>query len=152
MLQEASIEIDCPIDEVFRLTNDDVAEWSIIVVEDEMLEEKPGGVGTTFRMVTEDRGSRMEFEGLITRHEPPHVNAIHMKGKMFDIEAEYTFEDLSGRTRVTQVSSVTGKGLFKVFLAFFGWTMKKSSCKALENELNSLKQYCEMKSNAAAPG
>lgn len=143
MQQEASVEIDRPIDEVFRLTNDHVAEWSIVVVEDEVLDEKPEGVGTTFRSVTEDRGKRMEFEGVVTRHDPPHASSIRMTGDLFDIEAEYTFEDLSGRTRVTQWSNVSGKGFFKAFLFLFGWMMKKSSCKALENEMDSLKRFCE---------
>ena len=67
MKQSACIEIDCPIDDVFRLTNDHVAEWSIIVVEDEVIEQKPDGVGTTFRTVTEERGRRMEFDGIVTR-------------------------------------------------------------------------------------
>lgn len=143
MKSEASVEIDRPIDEVFRLTNEHVAEWSIIVAEDEVIDKKPNGVGTTFRTVTEERGKRMEFQGVVTKHDPPHVNAVRMTGDMFDIEAEYTFEDLSGRTRVTQKSVVTGKGLFGAFLKLFGWMMNKSSCKAQGNELQSLKKFCE---------
>jgi hypothetical protein len=143
MRTESSIEIDRPIDDVFRLTNEHVAEWSIIVVEDEVIEEKPQGVGTTFRTVTEEHGERMVFQGVITRHDPPHVNAIELKGDKFDIEAEYTFEDLSDKTRVTQKSKVTGKGFFKLFLFCCGWMMNKSSCNALNDELNSLKQFCE---------
>ena len=110
MQNEGSVEIDRPIDEVFLHTNACVAEWSIVVVENEVLEEKPEGVGTTFRTVTEDHGRRMEFQGVVTRHDPPHASAVRMIGKAFDIEAEYSFEDLSGRTRVTQRSSVSGKG------------------------------------------
>lgn len=143
MRNEGSIEIDRPIDEVFRVTNDHVAEWSIIVVENEVLDEKPDGVGTTFRTVTEESGKRMEFQGVVTRHEPPRASAIHMTGQMFDIDVEYYFEDLGGRTRVTQRSNVAGKGFFKVFLFLFGWLMNKSSCKALDKELESLKRYCE---------
>lgn len=143
MKNEASIEIDRPIDEVFRLTNDHVPQWSIIVVEDEVVNETPDRVGTTFRLVTEDRGQRMEFEGVVTRHEPPHLNAIHLQGDSFDIDTEYTFEDLSGRTRVTQCSSVAAKGWLKIFLFLFGWLMKKSSCDALRKELASLKTFCE---------
>ena len=56
MRNAASVEIDRPIDDVFRLTNDHVAQWSIIVVEDEILDKKPEGVGTTFRTVTEENG------------------------------------------------------------------------------------------------
>ncbi len=137
------IEIDRLIEDVFPLTCDHVAEWSLTVIEDEVLEEKPEGVGTTFRVVTEEHGKQMVFQGVITRYEPPYLNAMHLTGKMFDIEAEYTFEDISERTRVTLISNVTGKGFFKVFLFLFGWMMNKSSCQATQKELESLKSFCE---------
>ena len=35
----ASVEIDRPIDEVFRYTNGNVADWSLTVVEDELIED-----------------------------------------------------------------------------------------------------------------
>ncbi len=143
MHNTGSIEIDCPIDDVFRLTNDHVDEWSMIVVENEITDQKPEGVGTTFRTVTEENGKRMEFQGVVTRHDPPYASAVRMTGDMFDIEADYTFEDRGGQTRVTQDSRVHAKGFFKVILFLFGWLMKKSSCKALEKELNSLKSFCE---------
>jgi uncharacterized protein YndB with AHSA1/START domain len=150
MNNDASVVIDRPIDEVFRLTTEHVAEWSIIVVEDTVLEEKPGGVGTTFRTVTEEGGRKMVFEGVVVRYEPPFVNAVRMTGAMFDIDAVYLFEDLGGRTRVTQKSSVAGKGFFKLFLALFGWLMNKSSCQALEKELQSLKKFCEQHASSTA--
>ena len=143
MQSERSIEIDRPIHEVFRLTHEDVAEWSIVVVEDEVIDEKPEGVGTTFRSVTEDHGKRMEFQGVITAYDPPNTLAIELIGKMFDIEAAYTFEDLGGRTKVTQFSKVQGKGLLKLFFLMCGWMMNKANCDAQDKELNSLKQYCE---------
>ncbi len=143
MQNEASVVIDRPIDEVYRLTIEHVAEWSIIVVEDEVIEEMPGGVGTTFRTVTDSDGRRMEFRGVVTKQDPPYVHAIHLTGEMFDIETAYVFEDLSGRTRVTQFANVAGKGFFKWFLLLFGWMMNRSHCKASENELNSLKRFCE---------
>ncbi|MHC4177313.1 MAG: SRPBCC family protein [Planctomycetota bacterium] len=143
MKQQASVEIDRPIDEVFEYTNNNVAEWSITVVENEVIEEKPGGVGSTFRCVTEDHGRRMEFQGVVTRHDPPNVSAIHLRGQHFDIDAEYLFEDLGGRTRVTLRSTVAPKGFFKVFFLLFGWMMKKAGCKALQNELGNLKRLLE---------
>ena len=57
MRNEVSVEIDRPIDDVFRLTIEHVADWSIIVVEDEVLDEQPECVGTTFRTVTEEFAS-----------------------------------------------------------------------------------------------
>ncbi len=109
----------------------------------EPIEEKPGGVGSTFRCVTEERGKTMEFQGVVTRHEPPRLSAIHLTGQYFDIDAEYRFEDLDGRTRVTQESTVAPKGFLKVIFFLFGWMMKKSTCKAVANELNNLKQKLE---------
>ena len=46
MKNEASVEIDRPIEEVFRLTNEHIPEWSIVVVEDQVIDEKPDGVGS----------------------------------------------------------------------------------------------------------
>ena len=123
MKTESSIEIDRPIQDVFTYTTEKVAEWSLTVIEDEVIEVKPGGTGSTFRVVTEERGQRMEFEGVVTRNEPPTAHAVFLKGSHFDIEAEYAFEDLGGRTRVTQRSTVKAKGMLKAMFVLFGWLM-----------------------------
>ncbi len=143
MNQQASVEISRPIEEVFEYTNNNVAEWSTTVVENEVIEEKAEGVGTTFRCVTGDHGRRMEFQGVVTRHHPPNASAIHLTGQHFDIDAVYLFEDLGGSTRVTQQSSVTPKGFLKVVFFLFGRMMNKVGCKALQNELNNLKRLLE---------
>ncbi|QEG38512.1 SRPBCC family protein [Roseimaritima ulvae] len=138
----ASIEIDRPIDEVFAYTNDNVAEWSLTVVESEVIDDLQG-VGTRFRCVTEERGRRMDFLGVITVWEPPTKSAISLTGKSFDIEAEYRFDDLNGRTRVTQESTVTGKGFVRIMFFLFGWLMNKQGCDAVRKELQSLKEKLE---------
>ncbi|MCG6157515.1 SRPBCC family protein [Rubinisphaera margarita] len=142
MHSQASVEIDRPIDEVFTYTNEHVAEWSLTVVENEVIEDN-NGVGTEFRCVTEDRGHRMVFHGIITAWEPPNRSAISLTGKSFDIAAEYRFEDLDGRTRVTQESWVRGKGFAKVMFLLFGWLMNRQGCDAVQKELESLKQKLE---------
>lgn len=43
MTTEQSIEIDRPIADVFRFTTEHVAEWSEVVVSDEVIHERPGG-------------------------------------------------------------------------------------------------------------
>lgn len=118
-------------------------EWSSIVVEDEVIEEKPEGVGTVFRTVTEERGHRMEFAGVVTKHDPPRAHTVVMKGRQFDIEAAYTFEDLGGGTRVTQISDVRPKGVMRAFFALFGWMIKKGGCDAQQQELEHLKRLAE---------
>lgn len=148
MNSECSIVIDRPIEEVFDYTNDHVAEWSLVAVENEVVEDK-GGVGTRLHMVTEERGKRMDFDGVVTRYDRPTASAVEMTGRYFDIAAEYTFEDLGGSTRVTQRSTAEGKGIMKAMFFLFGWMMKKSSCDALEKELASLKQHAEERGAAA---
>jgi hypothetical protein len=146
----ASVEVDRPINDVFELTNDHVAEWSNIVVEDKILMETPDRVGTTFRSVTEDHGKRMEFQGVVKRYDPPRLSSVKLTGDSFDIDVEYAFDDLGGRTRVTQQSTIHAKGFFKVFLFCCGWIMRKSSCKATQNELENLKRFCEEHNSASA--
>ena len=143
MRTEFSVEIDRPIDEVFEFTIEHVAEWSSTVVEDEVIDEKPDYVGTTFRCLTMERGQRMEFLGTVTRHEPPRVSTAYLVGPSFDIDVEYTFEEISGGTRVTQRSSIKGKGITKMVLFLMGWLMKKSACKAVAAELDNLKRILE---------
>lgn len=144
MRTAGSVEIQRPIEVVFRLTNDHVPEWSSVVLEDEVLEETPDRVGTTFRSVTEDRGRRMEFQGVVTLHDPPHASGVHLSGDMFDIDVFYSFERLADdRTRVAQRSEVTGKGLLRPFFLVCGWLLRKSSCNALDQELQGLKRFCE---------
>lgn len=139
-----SVEINCPIDVVFDRTINHVEDWCTIVVSDEVVQDcNNGDIGTTFRTITEEKGRRMEFDGRVTRHSPPHAHSIHMVGDGFEIEVDYDFDDLMGGTRVTQTSTVHGKGVFKLIFAVLGWAMKRSHCKTTEEQLGILKQICE---------
>lgn len=145
MKQSQSIVIACPIDTVFQYTTTKVTEWSIIVVEQTVLESvNEGGVGTTFRIVTEERGQRMEFESKVVTHEPPHRSGIIMTGSHFDIHANYDFEEIDGGTKLTQNSEVfTKTWMMKIMFTLMAPFMKKSGCDALQKELQSLKDRLE---------
>ncbi|MEM6688310.1 MAG: SRPBCC family protein [Planctomycetota bacterium] len=138
----ASVEINRPIEEVFDYTNAKVAEWSLTVVEDEIIEDK-GGLGDRSRCVTEENGRQMVFDGTTTVWEPPHRSVVSLIGKSFDIEAEYRFENISGKTRVTQEAIVSGKGLFRIMFMILGRLMQKQGCQAAQKELDSLKLKLE---------
>lgn len=150
MQATGSIEIDRPIAEVFDAACNEMTMWSEIVVEDELVEDLPGVVGSRFRTVTEERGKRMVFEGKVTAFEHARLQAVHMAGQYFDIDTEFRFEEVSGGTRVTQLADVRGKGLFRAILWTTGWLMKKSQCKAAQKELENLKRFCETKVAASA--
>lgn len=145
MQQQASIEIERPIHEVFEYTNNNVAEWSLTVIENTRVGATlDNDVGSTFHCVTQDHGCKMEFAGTVTKWEPPTLSAIHLLGKQFDIDVLYTFENEGERTRVTQVSVVHAKTLFtKAMFFFVGLFASKSGCAAAMKELESLKQKLE---------
>jgi len=150
MKQQASIEVDRPIADVFTFTNDQIEAWCNGVLVYETIDETPDGVGSTFRFVMEEHGRPMEFAGVVTKWEPPTLSAVRMVGDAFDIDAEYRFDDLDGRTRVTQASVVYPKGFMKVVFALFGWLMTKSSCDAAAKELQRLKLLMESPADEAA--
>ena len=86
----------------------------------------------------------MEFVGEVVLWEPPNRSAVYLTGQQFDIAAAYHFEDLgNGRTRVSEDAVVSPKGFTKVFFALFGWMLRSAGCKAMENELLSLKRLLE---------
>ena len=143
MTMTASVIIERPIEKVFELTNDHVTEWSNIVEEEHMLEVTPKGAGSTFRTVTSEHGRRMTFEGVVTTYTPPTASGIEMEGDAFSLTADYDFEEVPSGTRVTQRSTVRGKGIFKIILPVVGLFMRKSNCKELQNELDRLKAFCE---------
>lgn len=140
-------EIDRPIDEVFRVISEEMKEWSLVVVDEESLDGETGPegpqVGSRFRTLTEENGKTMVFEGVVTKYDPPTVQAAQLTGDLFDIESEFRLHSLGDRTGVTHESKVHGKGWFRVFLMLFGWLFSRMNCKAGEDELASLKRYCE---------
>lgn len=143
MHTQLSVEINRGIEEVFAKTNDDIVTWSQTCVGEELLAGERGVVGSRSRITTEENGRRMDFESELCRWEPPTLSQVYLTSKSFDIDVTYRFEAVGNGTRVTQESTIHGKGGFKVFLALFGWMMKRQGCKAQLEELNSLKTYCE---------
>ena len=88
-------------------------QWAKGVVENEDLEVKEGGVGSTFRQVYEENGRKMEFQGKTTAFEKNRRVRVFLTGKMFDLDVDYHLEDLGGRTRLTQDSEVQFKGAMR---------------------------------------
>ena len=148
MKTEASVEIDRPIEEVFDKAFECVPAWSTIVVEAQPIEETPEVVGSTFKTITEDRGRRMEFLGIVTEYQRPQRSRVEMVNKAFDLDVLYLFEATATGTRMTQMSEVKPKGITKVIMALVGLAMRKSSCEAQQKELNGLKAFCESGASA----
>lgn len=146
MKTESSVEIDAPIDLVFDVTNDDVAKWSLVVVSEETVEETANVVGSRFRSVTSSNGRELTLNGTVTSYERPRHSACTLTSDQFDIDVGYWFEDLAGRTRVTQVSVVSPNGWFLPLLfRFMKGSLSRQSYNAAKREMESLKSYCEFR-------
>ncbi|MGB7343630.1 MAG: SRPBCC family protein [Pirellulaceae bacterium] len=145
MKTELSIIIDRPIEEVFDYTLNESPKWSKSIVSDELVEDvNGGGVGTKFRMVTEENGKQMIFRGEVTRWNRPHVARSFLTGDSFDIDVEYRFENMGYRTQVTQESRVLPKGIaLKVVFLTAGWMFKGIGKRALMKDFETLKQQLE---------
>ena len=150
MSMKASVLINCPIHAAFECTNDHVTKWSSIVKEEEMLNVTPEKVGSTFRTITNEHGREMTFDGVVTKYNPPYESGIRMEGEAFRLTADYCFKEVPQGTRVTQTSTVQGKGIFSILIPIMGFFMKKSNCQALQNELNQLKRFCESSTDSEA--
>ncbi len=142
----SSIEIQAPPDRVFFWINDpeQVMKWVPNIVENEIVEEKPGHVGTSVRQVYEEHGRRMEFHGTVTRHEENRSLGMNLQGDMFDLEVNYELEDLGGRTRVTQHAEVRFKGfMMRILGPIMSFFTKKSSNRTLQESFERLRDHCE---------
>lgn len=145
MKQTHHIDIQAPPEKVFRVLDDPekIIEWSAGVVENENLTETEGKVGSTFRQVYEERGRRMEFQGVVTRYEQDHAIGVHLEGSGFNLDVDYSLQPIESGTRLVQDSEVHFKGLWKVMAFVMTPFMKKAGCKQLEEDFGRLKAMAE---------
>lgn len=144
MKSNASVDIARDPETVFKFAIEHVPEWSSVVVSDELVNDvNNNSPGTTFKVVTEDKGKRMEFDGEVLVNDPPSKHRSIMKGEYFDMDVTYLFEEVNGKTRVSQEADVQPKGFLKVVFFLIGWMMKNGGCRAAQNELENLKRILE---------
>ena len=61
--------------------------------------------------------------------DPPERSSVLLQGQHFNIGAEYLFEAIDyQKTRVTQKSTIEGKGIVKLVFFLFGRMLNKAGC------------------------
>lgn len=145
MKQSHHIDIAAPPEKVFAVLGDpnNLVKWAAGVVENENLNETEEKVGTTFRQVYEERGRRMEFQGVVTRYEENQAMGVHLEGSGFDLDVDYRLEPRDGGTHLVQNSDVHFKGLWKIMGFLMLPFMKKAGCEQLDQDFGRLKAMCE---------
>ena len=131
---EFSIQIDRPVEEVYKYVTDGakLKLWIEGFIEERITHDANGGVGTKLhRVYRRNGGRRYELDGEVVGADPNRRRAVELRGKNFRILATYIFEDLGdGRTRLTQISDVWLHGFLGKVVELFrkpaaGRRMKK---------------------------
>lgn len=113
---QVSIVINRPLEEVFIfLSNlENNLKWRSGMIKAEKISEGPIGVGTTYRMINNYFGRRVEGEAVVTEYELNRKYAT-MNKSGFPIETQRMFAAVEGGTRVTfAVKAELLGGFFKL--------------------------------------
>ena len=122
-----TVEIEAPVETVFywAVQPEAVMQWLEHLTEYEFLNEGDEWVGTKVRQIWDDDedsellGEIKEFEELIRF-------AIELEGKKFKVSVGYDFEDLDGRTRLSQHTRFDYKGMTKLTAKTMGSKVQAS--------------------------
>jgi len=95
---EISNVINRPVEEVFAVANnpETYPKWSPGLIEVKRISEGPIGVGTTWRLVRQALGQRLEGDLELTEYEPNRKFTLDSKSRPFPGEARWTFDAVEG--------------------------------------------------------
>jgi carbon monoxide dehydrogenase subunit G len=141
-----SIDIERPREAIFDFLTDpkNIREIVPNLVDEGIIEEKPGRVGTTFWHVYEERGRTMKMTGVVTEHQPPERSAVSVDGAMFGLDVTYVLEEIGpSTTRLTQVAKVRWKHVFKIMGLLFQKKFEVEGRKSQVENFERLKSILE---------
>jgi hypothetical protein len=147
-----SIEINAAADVVFGWLEDPekAMVWQTSVTGGEIIEEKPGLVGTTFREYVEEEGGeagrRAEMLGVVTGCEKNSSLSFHLESDFNIVDVTFSLEEENGVTRVIQTADMRFKGALRVLSLVFGAGIRKKIETQARAEFVALKELCEKES------
>jgi uncharacterized protein YndB with AHSA1/START domain len=118
-------------------------EWMTSVSRTEILEEKPGLVGTAFREVVQDESGALEMRGVVTACEPPRSISFRLASRLNALDVTYCVELAPGGVRLTEEADVRWKFPVSVYSLLFGQRLRRGVLAQLQDEFNKLKALCE---------
>jgi uncharacterized protein YndB with AHSA1/START domain len=110
-----TVSIDRPAEEVFRFVSDleNVPQWNYAVIETRKSSDGPVNVGTTYRQVR-SAPTRSEEDLRVSEFEPTRRFAVQGDLGPFVGTLTYEFENVDGRTRLTNTASLEARGLMRI--------------------------------------
>jgi len=114
---EESVEIKCPVDNVFAYTTDANSwpKWQSFMMEAEQTSQGQIGVGTMFRGTNRMMGQRMEWTSRVTEYEQNRKWGKNITCGSMIIEEHLTFDPVEGGTKFTLVYDMKVGGFLKLF-------------------------------------
>ncbi len=135
-------QINLPIAETFDLYTDvsKMKHWYLGLQSIRIEEQKPGVVGTKYKIVAEVQGDFVQMKRIVTKHNK--AKQINYSTQSFELikEETITFQVVNGQTLLTNEVSIEGKTyLLKNLYATFFWWLKEDD----QAILDSFKNYAE---------
>jgi uncharacterized protein YndB with AHSA1/START domain len=137
---EVSTTIKRPVEEVFAVMSDASRnpQWLSTVSETTKTSDGPIGVGTTWHGVGKFLGRRIESDTEYTEFEPNRKFTLKATTP-FPMTIAFTFESVSGDTRVDQVVDAEPGGFFKLA----GPLLVAAAKRQFKNDLDTFRDLME---------
>ena len=117
--------------------------WMTSVAGGEIIDRKPGVVGTTFRERVEDAEGGVDMEGIITAFEPNRRIGFHLESRVNRVDVDYRVQAIDGGTRLSYTADVRWRFPVNVIALLAGRTMKRKIAEQSSREFARLKELCE---------
>lgn len=139
------VDIDSELETVFAwvATPEKAKVWMNGVAEAEIIDEKPGMVGTTFRERVEENGDGIEMQGTVTAFEPNRRISFHLESRVNSLDVDYRVDNVGDLVRLTVTSDIHWRFPANVTSFFFGRKMKAKIMEESEWEFGRLRELCE---------
>lgn len=139
------VDIDSDVETVFSwvATPEKAKAWMTGVTETEIIDPKPGMVGTTFRERLEEGGRGIEIHGVVTAFEPGHRISFHLASRVNELDVDYQVDEVGDLVRLSVVTAIQWRFPANVTSVLFGRKMRASITEESERELARLKGLCE---------
>jgi hypothetical protein len=137
-----TVTIDRRAQEVFRFVSDleNVPKWNYAIIATRKTSDGPVDVGTTYRQVR-SAPTRSEEQLRVTEFESGRSFAVQGDLGPFVGTLTYEFEDVDGRTRLTNTASLEARGLMKIAAPITSARIRE----AVAENLGALKQLMEQR-------
>jgi len=117
--------------------------WQKKVKGGEILEQKSGMVGTTYKEIIEEDGDTLEMFGTITQYIEDQLIGFHLESKIHTVDVRYALEEIEAGSKISIEAIIQWKFPMNIITLFIGNKIEAGFVQELESEVLELKRICE---------